>query len=201
MPSDRPGAGAVVRLFTAVVPPPDRLEELEAAVRRLRELPGSDGLRWTGRDVRHCTLAFYGDIAEGLLPELTERCGRAARRSVPFRIAAGGGGHFGQGVLWAGVLAEPDDLAALRRLAERAGAAARRTGIAMAEHRRYTPHLTLARTRRGIAPNRLAGYAAELAGFAGTPWDVTEYALIRSHPPAGGRDSWYETLATWRLGR
>ncbi|QDY77421.1 RNA 2',3'-cyclic phosphodiesterase [Streptomyces qinzhouensis] len=192
-----------MRLFTAVVPPAAQLEELADAVARLREAaPGADALRWTRPAGWHYTLAFLGEVDEGLVPELTERFRRGARRSTPYRIAISGGGHFGQGILWAGAAGEGTDLAAMRRLAERVDAGARRAGVVMEESRHYTPHLTLARTRRGIPPAAsLAAYAAELDGFTGTPWRVAEFSLIRSHPPSRGEDSWYETLATWPLGR
>ncbi|MFJ8230679.1 RNA 2',3'-cyclic phosphodiesterase [Streptomyces sp. NPDC094448] len=192
-----------MRLFTAVVPPPLQFEELSAAVARLRAAdPGADALRWTRPAGWHYTLAFFGEVDEGLVPELRERLRRGARRSTPFGMAISGGGHFGQGILWAGAAAEHDDMAALRRLAERAEAAARRAGVAMEERRHYTPHLTLARTRRGAPPaDPLAVYAAGLDGFTGTPWSVAEFSLVRSHPPSRGEDSWYETLATWPLGK
>ncbi|MFE0422111.1 RNA 2',3'-cyclic phosphodiesterase, partial [Streptomyces sp. NPDC058953] len=186
-----------MRLFTAVVPPGLQLEELSAAVARLRaEVPGADALRWTRPAGWHYTLSFLGEVDEGLVPELTERFGRGARRSVPFRIGIRGGGHFGQGVLWAGAAGSGEDLAAMRRLAERVHAGARRAGVAVEEPFRFTPHLTLARTRRGRGPGAapaagLGEYAAGLDVFTGTAWQVTDFALIRSHPPSGGEDSWY----------
>ncbi|MYS63866.1 RNA 2',3'-cyclic phosphodiesterase [Streptomyces sp. SID5473] len=101
-----------MRLFTAVVPPAAQLDELAAAVARLRQAaPGADALRWTRPAGWHYTLAFLGEVDEGLLPELEERFRRGARRSVPFRVAISGGGHFGQGILWAGAAGEDDDVA------------------------------------------------------------------------------------------
>ncbi|MFF8959470.1 2'-5' RNA ligase family protein [Streptomyces sp. NPDC014894] len=70
-----------MRLFAAVLPPAGAVAELGAAVDGLRALPGSDGLRWTGREGWHFTLAFLGEVDERLLPELTARLARAARRA------------------------------------------------------------------------------------------------------------------------
>ncbi|BFO22514.1 hypothetical protein SHKM778_89020 [Streptomyces sp. KM77-8] len=51
----------------------------------------------------HFTLAFYGEVDDDVVPELTERLGRAAARTGAFRLAVRGGGRFGRGrALWAG---------------------------------------------------------------------------------------------------
>ena len=90
-----------MRLFAAVLPPDEVCGELGAVVDELRKQPGADGLRWTGRPGWHFTLAFYGDVDDGLVPELSERLERAARRTEPFALAVRGGGQFGHGP-WSG---------------------------------------------------------------------------------------------------
>lgn len=134
-----------MRLFAAVLPPDDVIGELAAEVARLKKLPGSGGLRWTGRPGWHFTLAFYGEVDDDVVPDLSARLERAAHRSAPFALALSGGGQFGHGsVLWAGA---EGDLTALGHLADRAEAAARKAGVPMGEHRRYKAHLTVARSR------------------------------------------------------
>ncbi|MPY64947.1 2'-5' RNA ligase family protein, partial [Streptomyces spongiae] len=92
-----------MRLFAAVLPPADVVDELGHAVGALQALPGADRLRWTGRPGWHFTLAFYGEVDEDLVPELSERLERVARRTGPFPLAVRGGGQFGRGrALWAG---------------------------------------------------------------------------------------------------
>ncbi|MBO4260714.1 RNA 2',3'-cyclic phosphodiesterase, partial [Streptomyces griseorubiginosus] len=92
-----------MRLFAAVLPPEDVTGELAAAVDELRKLPGGEGLRWTGRPGWHFTLAFYGEVDDDVVPDLSDRLERAARRSAAFALALRGGGQFGHGrVLWAG---------------------------------------------------------------------------------------------------
>ncbi|MFF2187174.1 RNA 2',3'-cyclic phosphodiesterase [Streptomyces sp. NPDC058155] len=181
-----------MRLFAAVLPPVYVADELAEAVdRRVRGLPGADGMRWTGQAGWHFTLAFMGEVDDGLVPELTERLGRAAHRTEAFSLRLRGGGHFGGRALWAGAAG---GIAELRRLAERADAAARRTGVPMEEHRSYRPHLTLARTR---IDTDLSPYVAALDGFEGTPWEVGELALVRSRLPVAGvpgEQPRYETL-------
>lgn len=186
-----------MRLFVAVLPPPARLAELGTAVDELHALPGADRLRWAGRDDWHLTLAFLGEVAEELLPDLRERLARAAHRTPPFELRLHGGGRFGDKVLWAGVAGALDTL---RLLAERADAAARRAGVAMDEHRRYHPHLTLARSRTGAD---LHPYTESLAGFEGTAWETGEIVLVRSRLPVSGvagEQPRYEVVGRWGLG-
>ncbi|MFJ3900213.1 RNA 2',3'-cyclic phosphodiesterase [Streptomyces sp. NPDC090025] len=194
-----PLAPASLRLFAAVLPPPAQLAELAAAVDRLVPLPGADGLRWTARPGWHFTLAFMGEVDEALLPELSERLGRAAHRTAPFPLRLHGAGHFGRAVLWAGAAGGLDEL---RRLAERADAAARRAGVSMDEHRRYTPHLTVARARDRTGAVDLTPFVAALDGFEGGRWEVGELVLVRSNLPSGqpGERPRYETVAAWPLG-
>ncbi|MGW5735487.1 MULTISPECIES: RNA 2',3'-cyclic phosphodiesterase [Streptomyces] len=169
-----------MRLFAAVLPPPAAADELAGAVATLKTLPGAGDLRWTRRESWHITLAFLAEVEEDTLPELTERLSRVARRTAPFPLSLHGGGHFGDRALWAGA---GGDVAALRLLAGRADAAARRCGITMEEHRRYRPHLTLA---RGHGEPSLRAYAEGLAEFAGTEWTVGELCLVRSNLPVSG---------------
>ncbi|MFF9808916.1 RNA 2',3'-cyclic phosphodiesterase [Streptomyces coeruleorubidus] len=187
-----------MRLFAAVLPPDEVIRELGAAVDALRKLPGADGLRWTGRAGWHFTLAFYGEVDDGLLPELSARLERAARRTGPFPLAVRGGGQFGHGrALWAGA---EGDLATLRLLAERAEAAARKAGVPMGEHRRYKPHLTVARSREA---SDTRGYVEALHTFVSRTWTVRELVLVRSNLPVSGvagEQPRYEAVARWSLG-
>lgn len=210
-----------MRLFAAVLPPAPAVEELGRAADRLRGPADGDSgvLRWTERSGWHFTLAFLGEVDDALLPEVTERLRRAAHRTEPFTLRVHGSGHFGDRALWAGAAGGLDEL---RLLAERADAAARRAGVAMEEHVRYQPHLTLARTGRSRsrrdsaaegAGTVLKPYVEELAGFEGTPWEVTELSLVHSRPRNGGAgeaggeprykaggEPRYETVARCALG-
>ncbi|CAM5485629.1 RNA 2',3'-cyclic phosphodiesterase [Streptomyces avidinii] len=182
-----------MRLFAAVLPPQGAVDELSRAVR-----PVQDGhLRWTAPAGWHFTLAFMGEVEDRLLPDLHARLARAATRTGPFDLRLHGAGHFGHRALWAGAAG---DLDALRMLAERADAAARRAGVPMDQHHRYTPHLTLGRLRDESADVR--PYVGRLAPFEGSPWRVTTLSLVRSNLPAGGvpgEQPRYETVGAWPL--
>ncbi|MFF3322126.1 RNA 2',3'-cyclic phosphodiesterase [Streptomyces sp. NPDC002889] len=186
-----------MRLFAAVIPPAREVDELGLTVERLRSLPGADALRWTGRPGWHYTLAFMGEVDESLLPELHERLGRAARRTPVFPLRIHGGGHFGRRALWVGAAGGLEEM---RLLAERADAAARRSGVGMEEHRRYQAHLTIARAR---ADADMRPFVEELDTFEGTPWDVAELTLVRSNLPVSGvrgEQPRYEVVGSWSLG-
>ncbi|MEU0986344.1 RNA 2',3'-cyclic phosphodiesterase [Streptomyces sp. NPDC005953] len=186
-----------MRIFAAVLPPARAVAELGAAVDRLRALPGADRLRWTDRAGWHFTLAFMAEVDEALLPDLRARLARAARRSSPFPLRIHGAGHFGDRALWAGAAGGLDEM---RLLAERADAAARRAGIDMEQHRRYTPHLTIARSR---TETELRAYADGLGDFEGVVWQVESLALVRSNLPVSGvpgEQPRYETVGIWPLG-
>ncbi|PCG82406.1 RNA 2',3'-cyclic phosphodiesterase [Streptomyces sp. WZ.A104] len=199
MSSHSSGRPPTQRLFAAVLPPAEAVAELRTALAPLHALPGSQGLRWTRPADWHFTLAFYGEVPEDVLPELSVRLERAAHRTETLPLRIHGAGHFGGRALWAGAAGGLD---MLRLLAERADAAARRAGLPMEEHRRYSPHLTLARSRR--AEVDLRPFTAALAGFEGRRWEVEELTLVRSNLPDSGvpgERPGYEEVRAWPLGR
>jgi len=163
-----------MRLFAAVVPPPDALAELEAAL----PSPPPAEVRLVPAHQRHLTVAFYASVPDAAVEELTERLRRACARTAPMSLRLNGFGTFPANaskarVLWTGV---DGDVAGLTRLAERAAAAAKRVGIAV-EDRRYRPHLTIGRARQGAVDVR--ELVAEMR-LGGSPWTAAELHLIKS---------------------
>ncbi|WP_119294750.1 RNA 2',3'-cyclic phosphodiesterase [Streptomyces sp. YIM 130001] len=188
-----------MRLFVAVLPPEAAADELAAEMDGLRALPGADGLRWTEWAGWHFTLAFLGEVPEGVLPGLDSRLARAAGRTAPFPLALRGGGSFGDRALWAGA---GGDHGALRRLAERVEVAAREAGVDDREDPYgFRPHLTLARAAgRGTS---LAPFVEALGPFRGSSWTVARLSLVRSHLPrrgVRGERPRYEEVGHWALG-
>jgi RNA 2',3'-cyclic 3'-phosphodiesterase len=180
-----------VRLFVAVTPTQDAVDELWSAASVLRR--ACPELRWTQPEQWHLTLAFLGEVDDKARIDVTERLGRAASRHPPLALALAGAGRFGDRVLWTRVTG---DVAPLCRLAESVRAAVRRARLPI-EDRPYRPHLTLARAR-DRADLRPAVEA--LAGFAGCAWTATELHLMCSHLGAeSGRSARYEVVATWPL--
>ncbi len=180
-----------MRLFAAIVPPSDVLRHLEAAVGPVRD----DAVTWTLSDAWHITLAFYGEVADERVAELSERLGRAAGRYPAMRLRLVGAGKFDGRVLWVGCDGPEDEL---QRLARSCTAAGQRVGAtARPERRKFRPHLTLARAQR---PVDLRPYVSALAEYAGPAWAATEIALVRSHLGQGpGRRARYESISTFPL--
>lgn len=185
-----------MRLFAALIPPEDVLAALDRALAPARrEVPE---LRWTPQDHWHITCAFYPDVPPALLPGLTTRLERAARRSASLTLRIDGLGGFDRPararVLFATV--HSDDDVALRRLAERAAASARREGLNVASGQ-FRAHLTLARARQPLDLRDVI----DLCHLAAGPWLASEVTLVRSHLGQGpqGRPR-YEPIVAFPLG-
>lgn len=191
-----------MRLFAALLPPPEAVRPLAAAVDTLRTLPGADALRWTDRGGWHITLAFYGEVDDDAVPRLTGRLTEAAARTEPFAVALHSAGTFGRDrVLWARVRGDRE---ALRKLSGRCVDAGLRAGATreLDGPLAFTPHLTLA---RGTGTVGLHPYLAALHGYDIVPWVATRVALVRSdlpgtgHGTPGGRPR-YTPVARMPLG-
>ncbi|WP_030941103.1 RNA 2',3'-cyclic phosphodiesterase [Streptomyces sp. NRRL S-646] len=187
-----------MRLFAAVLPPEGAVRELAREVAELKKLSGAKKLRWTNPPGWHFTLAFYGEVDDDVVPDLSARLERAAGRTGPFELALRGGGQFGHGrALWVGACG---DIRTLRLLAERAEAAAMKAGVSMGEHRRYKAHLTVARSRDAVD---VRPYVDSLRDFASRTWTVEGLVLVRSNLPRSGvpgEQPRYEAVARWALG-
>jgi RNA 2',3'-cyclic 3'-phosphodiesterase len=179
-----------MRLFAALVPPGEVLDEVEAAIRPYAgQVPG---LRWPERATWHITLGFFGEVPEEALPDLLVRLERAVHRHQELDLAFEGFGGFSSlgraRVFWVGTSGD-----SLRRLGDSVRAAGRRAGAEHLDDRPLHAHLTLARARHELDLRPLAD---SLAGFHGSPWRARTVQLIRSHQERPMR---YESLAEWAL--
>ncbi|WP_106402471.1 RNA 2',3'-cyclic phosphodiesterase [Actinocorallia populi] len=182
-----------MRLFAALIPPEEALDELAEALAPVRA--SWPGLRWLSRGLWHVTLAFYGELDEEALQRLLPGLEQAARGHA-LDLSLAGAGAFPRGsarsrVVWAGVEGE---LRALAELAEAAVAAGEAAGARQDPHRDYHAHLTVARSR---VPRDLSRLTGHLSGFAGAPWTAGELHLVRSHHGTPR----YESLERLPLGR
>jgi 2'-5' RNA ligase len=183
-----------MRLFAAIDPPPAERDRLLGWLESGR-LSATD-LRLTPSDQWHLTLAFYGETPGGAVADLSERLRRAARRGPELSLQLAGVGSFPSDpararVMWLGV---DGDLVELGRLADRCVAAGRRIGLDL-ETRKYRPHLTIGRPRRGEIDLRPA--LASLPPYRGEVWRATSLKLVRSHLGAAVR---HEIVEEFGLG-
>ena len=176
-----------MRLFLALDGPGAVRSACAQMQRRLRA--DCRGWRWIDPQAIHLTLRFLGETDDD-----QDRRGRSAWREAaagfgPLRLRLGGVGRFpARGparVLWLGVRArDPAVERALHDLARRLEQAAVALGYP-AERRRFRPHLTLARARRGERPNeppQVPGSEAEVET------SFTELVLFQSElRPEGAR--------------
>ncbi|MER6946630.1 RNA 2',3'-cyclic phosphodiesterase [Nonomuraea sp. NPDC000554] len=179
-----------MRLFTALQPPGEVLDEVEQAIApHVGRVPG---LRWPDRATWHITLAFFGEVPEGALPDLETRLARAVRRHDVLDVAFTGFGGFSSAgrarVFWAGLSGDP-----MNRLVDSLRAAGRRAGAAHTDEKRFHPHLTLGRAKTEVD---LRPLVESLSGFSGSVWRAEAVHLVRSHLGAQVR---YESLAKWAL--
>lgn len=129
------------RVFLGLPIPDDIAEPLQ------RLQAGVPGARWQTRDNMHITLNFLGELDEQVLEELHEGLSRIEADVFPVTVKSVGsfeiGKHNEPKILWAGV--EKSD--ALLRLKKKTDQVVLETGIQF-DHRRYTPHITLARMNK-----------------------------------------------------
>src|SRR4051794_5578843 len=131
-----------MRLFVALVPPPDILDELEEAV-----LPHKEDvpeLKWVRRELLHVTLAFLGECDDRTVDRLLPRLERAARRHERMTLSLAGGGAFPSNgaharVLWTGLYGDRRGLAPLAASVAPAG---RPPGAPPRQHRPVPPPMT-----------------------------------------------------------
>lgn len=165
------------RLFTAVLPPDEVLDQLDTLLEPRREA-GADQWRWTPRSGWHVTTAFMQDVPESSLEPLVDLLGEVARATAPFDLRLQGARFFPDvaraRVLALDVASGHDDLSALalrcRQAASRAGAGPDGT--------RYQGHLTLGRATRGFDATR---WAHVVDSFPGWSFPARELVLVESH--------------------
>lgn len=181
-----------MRLFASLVPPAEALAHLEGAIAAIRG-PASvrSPLRWTDPAQWHITLAFYGEVPDGVVPDLTQALReRFAAIDAPL-LRLRGAGSFAGRTLWAGVAGTSDDEA--RRLADVVAAAVAGgadVGIEPDPRLRNRAHLTLARVggdraqqhrgRRGASSPEVGDAVRALSVYAGPAWTAGAVRLVRS---------------------
>lgn len=150
-PSRSGPGGPSLRLFVACELPGEAREAL-AAVQRLLQEQGAEGLRWVRPEGIHLTLKFLGEVPARRLEAIERVLARAVREPFRFsvRMAKLGsfGGSTGLRVVWVGLEGEVEGLA---RLAARVDAVLEPLGFPR-ERRPFAAHLTLARVKEGASP-------------------------------------------------
>ncbi|MBF0325361.1 MAG: RNA 2',3'-cyclic phosphodiesterase [Alphaproteobacteria bacterium] len=176
----------MIRLFVALSLP-DALAERLAAM-----AGGVPEARWSEARNLHITLRFIGEVDEAQAADIDAAL--LGVRAAAFSLGLEGLGTFGGRVahtLWAGVERVP----ALFHLQERVEAAMGRAGL-VAEGRKYTPHVTLARCKAS-PPGWVQDFTLHHSPFRVDPFAVDHFHLYQSHLGRSGPD--YRRLADYPL--
>ena len=176
-----------MRLFVGIPLP----EDVRA---RLGELKGGLlGARWVEPENLHLSLRFIGEVPGGDEADIDEAL--ATIEAPGFPLALSELGFFDRRrrvhAVWAGIgMSEP-----MVRLRAKVEQALVRLGHEP-EHRKFKPHVTLARMKNGSAAD-VSRYLEDHNGFSTGPFDVGCFTLYRSHLGHGGAH--YEALADYGL--
>jgi len=178
-----------VRLFVALYPDAATQAWIAVSQQQLREnLKGfKRELRWVDPEAVHVTLSFLGEMPESApIEQALQAC-----HAAPMELPVGGLGVFPSprrpAVLWTGVADVTHTLARFQ-----AQIAQVLTPFVEPEHRRFEPHLTLARIKPAWH-SRLGDALLSLSerwGGAPDPWRVDRFFLMESQlGSAGARHS------------
>lgn len=181
------------RLFTAVLPPDEVLDQFDTLLEPRRDIGAADW-RWTPRSGWHLTTAFMADVPGPLVEPLVELLVDAAATTSPFDLRLEGARCFPDAararLLAVDVAGGHDELAALAR---RCRNAASRAG-ADPDGARFQGHLTLGRARRPFDATR---WVHVVDSFGGWTFRATELVLVESHLA----ERRYEVLERFPLGQ
>jgi RNA 2',3'-cyclic 3'-phosphodiesterase len=163
------------RLFTGLEIPTD-------VAARLSELRGGlPGARWIEPSDYHVTLRFIGDIEPRLADDVVDALD--GLRARPVRVEFTSLDAFG-GEKPHAVVARVKTSEALLELQSEQERRLRRLGLPP-EPRKFTPHVTLARLRRGT-PEDVAGYLATRSALSLPPFVADHSALFSARESVGG---------------
>ncbi len=188
---------STLRTFVAIEISPEVRGRVAALIKQL-QTTGAD-FKWVEPQNLHFTLNFLGDVDERQIHEVCVAVTDAVATIEPFDITCRGAGAFPNGknprVVWVGVEQGNEQMCALQAETEEALAA---FGFPR-EQRRYRPHLTIGRVRRGGGRLReLTEQLEKHADFAAGVTIVDEAVVFSSRLERTGPI--YEALATPPLG-
>jgi len=162
---------AMHRLFIALDLPPTICERLTNLCQ------GVSGANWADSSHFHLTLRFIGDVDDVLLRDIEYTLSEITAPS--FNLALKGVGYFPPRapakILWVGVEAEP----ALMQLRKQIVASVNRLDL-KPERRKFVPHITLARFKRGVPETQTVNFLSDHALFCTKPFSVSAFHLYSS---------------------
>ena len=160
----------MLRLFVALALPALVKTQLAALT------GGIPGVRWVPPDNYHLTLRFIGEIEPWRAEEVDAAL--AAIRAPRFELALAGIGTFEKGGRIQSLYVNAERSETLSRLQGKVETALQRVGLEP-ERRRFTPHVTLARTERADT-HKLVSFLQAHSLFRPPPVEVEHFTLFSS---------------------
>jgi RNA 2',3'-cyclic 3'-phosphodiesterase len=185
-----------IRSFLAFELPPDIRKTLSDASDAMKR--GLLNLRWVRLENIHLTLIFLGNFPSNRVDSTGDALKEICDKYAPFSIQLKGIGTFGgrrnPRVLWAGIDGELDRMGAFR---DDLQIKLRAFGVKK-EDRKFKPHLTLARFRKGNKPEmELPRILSEFKDISSPSCKLEELLFLKSDLKPGG--AIYTKLMKWSL--
>ena len=141
----------LLRTFIAINIPPVIQKSIQLQINHLRKTVGDFPVRWVPVQNIHLTIKFLGDISPDDVDTLTQILRTEASSRPAFSINIIGLGSFPNSKRARVLLIKTQTSAELDALQVGIESACSRVGF-RPESRRFNPHLTIGRVRRGISP-------------------------------------------------
>ena len=170
---------SVLRTFIAITASVEVQGNIQRLIEHLQS--ANANVKWVLPDHLHLTLKFLGDVPESEIHKVCEKVQQAAADFRPFTIGCQGAGAFPDPArprtVWIGVEQGAEKTIAMQSLVDKA-----LQGLGFPkEGRRFHPHLTIGRVRRGgSATFELGNLISEHADFAAGQSVVDEVIVFSS---------------------
>ena len=185
-----------IRSFLAFKLPPEIKKTLSHIAQDMRNT--SLDVRWVKAGNIHITMVFLGNVPVGHVEPIGEAAEKVCQEYGPFAISIKGAGVFSSirnpRVLWIGMNGDLERMTYFRDALQKR---LRPFGIKQ-EKRRFKPHLTLGRFRKGARPRTcLDDLLTKYQSFISPVCTLEQLVLFKSDLKPGG--AVYARLKEWPL--
>ena len=165
---------ASIRTFIAVELPDDIKQKIGDFISVIR--PKISGVKWVQTVNLHLTLKFLGNVEEDLINNIINEISEAAQHNSPFNMQLEGFGAFPNlnrpRVFWIDVKHGGNELS---KLAASIESKMVKLGFEP-ESRKFSPHLTVGRVRRG----KRANFPEDVPSFGPVECDIKTVTVMKS---------------------
>ncbi len=168
----------MTRLFIALELPVEQKKDIIALQEKSKAY--LEGIRWVKPEGLHLTLKFLGETEEEKIPEIINALDLVGSRVNSFQVAYGKSGVFPSPkkarVFWVGLI---KGLETINSLASDMELSMVTCGFT-AEKRKFTPHLTIGRSRGTVKESLTRRFLEETKSFKTVPYPVNRILLYES---------------------